>query len=583
PGASLEALRSDLAVVATRMREQYPAESERGTATVVPLREAMVGDSRAALIAVMGAAALVLVITCINIAGLFLARASARRRELAVRGALGAGRSRLVQQLLTESAVYGLAGGVLGIGLAYTAEGVLAKVAASSLPNLGPIRIDAGVLAFAVIVSLVCGFAFGLMPALAATRVDLKESLSESSRGASQSGLRARGTQTLVVAQIALAIMLMVGAGLLVRSFASLTRTNLGFSTGKDVLTFRVNLLQRVPPAERNVLFASILERVRGLPSVKQAGLAEIGPWNGPNGTTLRREGVTDPDASLPMVLRATATEDFFSAVGMQLRRGRAFNAGDRFGAPGVVIVSEGLAREIFGTVNPIGQRLKLNASGLAPDSAAPWREVVGVVGDVRGNVQSEPTPTVYVSDWQEPGGGADFVVRTTGEALVIVPGLRRILHDLAPTLPLINPRTLNDVLSGFITQQRLAMALMGAFATLALLLAALGVYAVMAYAVTARTREFGIRSALGARREMLLLMVVRQGMRTALIGTAIGIVFALMGSKVLTRLLSGVSPRDGLTFVSAAGVLLVVTFVACLIPARVATRVQPVEALRAE
>lgn len=584
PGMSIDRARTDASTIAARWRADRLDATEIFPPRIVPLRDAMVGDVRPALLAVMGAAILVLVITCINIAGLFLARAAARRREIAVRAALGAGRGRLIRQLLTESALYGLAGGAIGVGLAFAARNVLARVAAESLPRLGDVRIDLGMLATAAIVSLVCGLAFGLLPALAATRVNLTESLGDSGRGASQSGSRARARHVLVTAQIALAVVLMVGAGLLVRSFVSLVRTDLGYASDMTALTFRINLPRArfAEPALRNAFFADLLTRIHAMRGVKSAGLTEISPWNGPNNVRPRTDAAQPiDDANAPSAAYMTATEDYFASLGMPVLQGRSIRADDRLGAPGVVVISESLARRLFPSGHAIGSRLIFDGGGVTKGDA--WREVVGVVGDVRANVMRVSSPALYVSDWQEGGSGAEFVVRSSGDAAALIPELRRALHDMDPLLPLIAPRTLSDVLHGFIVPQELSMTLMAAFATLALALAALGVYAVMAYAVAARTREFGIRGALGATSGSLVMLVVRQGMTTAGVGAVVGLGLAFSGARLLERLLSGVSTHDAVTFAAAPVLLLVVALVACLLPARTATRVQPVEALRAD
>ena len=290
----------------------------------------------------------------------------------------------------------------------------------------------------------------------------------------------------------------------------------------------------------------------------------------------------TDAGEALPTFAYMTATEELFATLGIPVVRGRAFTSDDRYGAPGVVVLSESAARQLFPGVNPIGARVgfDLRRSG---DTLSRWRQVVGVVGDIRESVSSDPRPTVYVSNWQEGMAAGELVVRTTGRAAALIPAIRGVLHDLDPLLPLIRPRPMSEVLREFVAQQWLAMTLMGAFAVLALILAALGVYAVMAYAVAARTREFGIRSALGARRGGLVMLVLRQGIHTAATGATLGLVIAGLSSKVIAGLLSDISPHDRITFVAAPAVLFAVTLLACVLPARAATRVQPVDALRAE
>ena len=551
---------------------------------MVPLREAMVGDVGRALVAVMGAAIVVLVITCINIAGLFLARATARRRELAVRAALGAGRGRLVRQLLAESALYGIGGGALAVALAFAAKRVLSSSPRTHCQSTARCTSISRSWSTTAVVSILCGFTFGLFPALVATRVDLKDSLSESSRSSSPGASRTRGRQVLVTAQIALAMVLMIGAGLLLRSFAALVTTDLGYSSDDHVLTFRVDAPPSLPydRAARNAFFIDLLARIRALPGVRSAGFTDISPWNGPNTVRPRIVAGTPDDVDAPSAIYITATEDYFAAAGTKILRGRSIRADDRPNAVPVVLISDSLARRLFPAGNAIGSQILFE--GGPGSSLDRWREVIGIVADVRERSGSELMPAVYVSDWQDdPWRRPEFVVRTTGDARSLVPALRRMLRDVSPRSPLLFPRTLRDVMHSFIAPQELAMTLFSVFATLALALAALGVYAVMAYIVTARTREFGIRTALGAGRGSVILLVLRQGMFAAGVGSAVGLLLALAGARLLDDLIAGVPVHDWITFLAAPVVLLAVTLTACLIPARVAVNVQPVDALRAD
>jgi len=583
-GVSLERVRSDGATISARWRDARPGSPDPIPPRVVPLRDAMVGDVGRALVAVMGAAVVVLVITCINIAGLFLARATARRRELAVRAALGAGRGRLIRQLLAESALYGIGGGALGIAVAFAAKNVLTVISAGLLPRFGEIHIDVALLATAASVSVLCGIAFGLFPALVATRVDLKDSLSESSRSSSAGASRTRGRQVLVTSQIALAMVLMIGAGLLLRSFAALVTTDLGYSSDDHVLTFRVEAPPSLPTNQtaRNAFFADVLSRIHAVPGVKSAGFTNISPWNGPNSVRPRTVAGSADDVDAPSAAYITATEEYFAAAGTKILRGRSIRAEDRPSAAPVVLISDSLSRRLFPAGNAIGSQILFE--GGEGSSLDQWREVIGVVADVREHAGGEPVPAVYVSDWQEdPWRRPEFVVRTTGNAAALVPALRRMLREVSPRSPLLFPRTLREVVHSFMAPQELAMTLFTVFATLALALAALGVYAVMAYIVTARTREFGIRSALGAGRASVMVLVLRQGMVATGVGSAAGLILAVGGARVIEGLIAGVSVHDWITFVAAPVVLLAVTLSACMIPARVAVNVQPVDALRAE
>lgn len=581
-GVTPAELHAALDLLARRAHEQYPELGDAAAVNAVPLHDDMVRDGRPVLLVVMGAAALVLLIACVNVAGLFLSRATARRRELAVRAALGAGRARLVRQLLTESAIVGLAGGAVGIGLAFWGKHVLVGLAQMLLPTMGDVRMDAGVLAFAVAVSLLSSLAFGIVPALAGTRFGLHGSLSESSRGAAGGRGSARVGRVLVVTQVALAVVLLIGAALLGRTLATLESIGVGFDTGPHLLTFGVGLSSSryAERARQTAFFDELRGRIRALPRVRSVAAVVISPWNGYTAAgpdSISIEGQSTGAGGLDVASMVTVSEDYFATLGIPVQRGREFSTLDRESAPPVAVVSESVARRLWPGVSPIGRRVRVGGR------SSPLLEVVGVVGDVRERPGQDVVPTVYVPLRQSPQGWASLVVRTTGNVMALVPAIQRELHDMDPELPLVGPRTLEDIFNGMLGGQRLPMIFITAFATLALVLAALGVYSVMAYAVTARQREFGIRSALGAHRGNVLALVLRQGMAMAVLGTAIGLLVAVWATRVLAGMLVGVAPRDPGTFLVIAMILLGVSSVACLIPARRATRVDPVEALRAE
>ncbi len=584
-GVSEAALNTDLATAGQRVRAQFPEIKNAGVFRPVSLHAAMVGNAKTVLLLVMAGGLLVLVITCANIAGLFLSRGAARRRELGVRAALGAGRSRLVRQMLTESAVYGLVGGAAGIALAVVMTRVFVGLADSSLPHLGEIRLDGVGLAFAATIAILCGLAVGVAPAIAATRVDLREALGDGgSRGASSGVTSVRGRRALVAGQLAVAVVLLVGAGLLVRTFTALTRTPLGYAVDAQTLTFRVNLpyARYSDKSSSAALVASFVERVRALPGVRSVGYTAVAPWNGGMmGVGFRVDGREVDSSAVPSVEYATASEEFFQASGTPLRAGRAFTPNDRVGSPIVAMVSESVARRFWPNGGAVGSRIRLG-TGAPGDNGEPL-EVVGVVGDVRQSVMGDIVPTVYVAERQWAGHGGEFVVRAADDGAALIPGIKSILHDLDPQLPLIFPRTMREVLDATIARQHLAMILMASFAVLAVVLAALGVYSVMAYAVIGRTREFGIRSALGAERWSIVRLVLRQGAATTIVGVGCGLLLATLVSKYVASLLVGVTAHDVPTFTLAALVLVAVATAACLAPARRATRVEPVEALRAE
>jgi predicted permease len=537
----------------------------------------MTGQVQPVLLVVMGAAVLVLVVACVNVAGLFLAQATGRRREMAVRAALGAGRWRLVRQLLTESLVIGLAGGALGVGLAFWGKTALLRLGERVLPAMGsPPGIDGRVLLFAFAVSLASGLAAGLVPALFGARADLNNALSESSRGSAGGRVRARAGRLLVAGQIALAVVLLIAAGLLGRTLMLLERTSVGYDADRSVLTFRVNLAskERYPDGvSYTQFFGALLDRIRRLPGVRSAGLIEVSPWNGWGYTFVTR---IDGRADTASVLRAPASDGYFVSLGIGVRNGRDFTAADRRGSAPVVAISESMARRYWPAANPIGARIRFE--GVA-DSA--WREIIAVVADVRESPSAEPQAVVYVPAWQAPTGGYELVVRGTGDAARLTSSIRNELRALDPAVPLVMPRTMDAVLDASLARPRLPMLFTTAFAALALVLAALGVYGVMAYAVAERRREFGIRIALGASRGRVLGLVLRQGMATAITGTVVGLVVAWGATGVLAELLVGVARHDMATFMIAPLTLLLASALACFIPARRATNVEPLDALR--
>jgi putative ABC transport system permease protein len=584
-GVSAAALASDLALVRARTQALYP-DIKLGVVRPVVLRDAMVGRARTVLLVVMAAALLVLLVTCVNVAGLFLSRAAARQRELGVRVALGASRSRLLRQLLTESVVYGIAGGGAGIALAFFTRNALIQEAAASLPPMGDIRIDMVVLAFAAALSIGSGIAFGVLPAFAATHVDVSASLGGgTARGASQGHARVRGGRVLVAAQMALAVMLMVGAGLLLRTFVGLVRTNVGYSADSHTLTFGFTLPSaRYPDADARAAVArSLLARIRALPGVEHAGYTAVAPWQGGMmSVPFRIEGRPTDATAVPRIEFASITDDWLESVRVPVIQGRGVSADDRAGTAPVALVSASVARRFWPNASPIGAHIRIDTRNHA-DSSAEVREIVGVVGDVRPRFTEDIVPTVYVPEWQDFRGGGSFALSTRGDALALLPAVRAGVHDVDPLVAVGYPRTLRDVLRGSIAQQQLAMTLMVVFAALALALSALGVYSVMAYTVTSRAREFGIRLALGARRGAVLGLVLRQGMATALVGIACGLGVATVASGAIEKLLVGVSTHDATTFLAAPLLVLIVAIGACVIPARAATHVQPVDALRSD
>lgn len=586
-GVTFAQLQSELDVLRTRFQARYPQTSKSRNAGVIiprPLHAAMVGEAAPVLLIVMVGVVIVLVVTCVNIAGLFLSRAAASRRELGVRAALGAGRSRLVRQVVTESAMYGVIGGTLGIVLAFVLKRAFVAVVGDLLPKMSDITVNAPVLVLALVVSVACGIAFGILPALVVTRIDVRDALGDgAARASSQGPSGVRGSRVLVSAQIACALVLVVGAGLLARTFVSLVRTDLGYQATDKQLAFGLNpSFTRYPDAaSRTALVDALAARIRTLPGVSAVGVTVYPPWAGGWGAAQMHIEGRPIDDDQPSIELASASPEYFAAMGMSLRAGRVFRSTDQETSVPVVIVSDAIAKRFWPDASPIGARVRIGTD--TPGDSERVREIVGVVGDTREDVVSPITPTIYLPATQLGRFSGSFVVRTTTDAASLIPHVKQILHAIDPRMPLFYPRTVREWLARSVVRQQLAMGLMAAFAFLALLLAALGLYGIVAYTVVARTREFGIRSALGASRRSILVLVLRHGISTALTGIVVGLILAAALSRFMASLLVGVSMHDRLTFIAAPLLLMLVAMVAALLPARAATRVQPVDALRAE
>lgn len=583
PGATLAQAEAQVRVL-SRSRDAAGAtgQADQASLTAVPIRDAMVGDLRPILLVVMGAALLVLLLACVNVAGLFFARSAARRRELAVRAALGAGRWRLVRQLLTESVVLGVGGGALGVLLAFWGKNVLVRLGSGVLSSTGaPAVIDARALAFAVGAALTAGIVAGLAPALLDAPVDPNAALGDASRAATGSRRTRQVGRALVAGQMALAVVLLVGAGLLTRTLVALEHTDLGYSSDQHVLTFSVSLPTNVYPdwPQRSQFFTEWLARLRVIPGVRNAGMANVAPWQGWNQWWVRIDNASGGASAVDSTNAhlARVSDGYFAAAGTPVIAGRGIRASDRPGSLPVVVVSKGFADRWWPRGNAIGGRVRV----IGIDST--WRTVVGIVGDVRETPSGEPEPGVYVSAWQVPRAWFAFAVRSDGNAADLLPAIRRELRSLDATLPVVGARTMKEAASSSLAERRLPMLLTGAFALLALALAALGMYGIVAYAVTLRTREIGIRAALGGRRGNIIGLVLRDGLTTALVGIVLGMLVTVGAARVMTGLIYGVSAHDPITYVGTVAVLLLASVGACVVPARRALRVDPVEVLRVE
>jgi len=581
-GVTLAQMQADLDATYAQLRADYPKENAGIGASGGFLLDQVLGNIRPALYIIAGAVSLVLLIACANVANLLLGRASARRRELSLRLALGARRGRIVRQLLTESVLLSGIGGALGVGLAWAGVRGLLALRPSNVPRLVDIHLDPTVLVFALLLSIVTGVAFGVIPALHSARGDLVGSIRDGGRGATSGVLRLRMRSTLMVTEIALALVLLVSAGLLLRSVRNLTQVDIG-ADPRNVVAGTVTLPgTKYPDSTRQAAaFGALLERVRVIPAVREAALASDLPV-----TTDWQSGVTfealPPVAvgSEPMLNIVIADQDWFRTMRMRLLVGRDIAVSDVAHAPPVAVISQSIARRLGGPAKAIGQRVKLGRA----TGTNPWLTIVGVVNDTKDiGLDVEPRGTMYLPLAQRPTASLWLAVRTTGPASAVVPALREALAGVDPDVPLANVQTIEEIVASSIAQPRFSMLMLGIFATIALLLAAIGIYGVISYSVAQRTHEIGVRMALGARQVDVVRMVAKQVLVMAGVGIAIGGALALAAGGVLTKLLFGVRPSDPLTFGAVALGLAAVALVAAAVPAWRAARLDPVAALRAD
>ncbi|HEX8557508.1 MAG TPA: ABC transporter permease [Pyrinomonadaceae bacterium] len=587
PGVTLERAQAEMGAIASRLQQQYPAQNTDLGATVQPLHEHLVGDIRPALLVLLGAVGLVLLIACANVANLLLARAAARQKEIALRVALGASRLRLVRQFLTESVLLAALGGVVGLLLAVWGVSLLKGFIPENISQVKAIAVDAKVLGFTLLVSLLTGLVFGLAPATQATGFNLNETLKEGGRDASSGsrGNRVRGV--LVVAEVAVSLVLLVGAGLLINSFLRLRGVDPGFRVD-NLLTMGVVLPQQKYPdhGRRTAFYADVIRRVEALPGVRGAAVTNWIPLvNQGDSVGVSIEGLPDPppgQGKRPVVVTRVVSPDYFGAMGIRLLQGRGFDDGrDRADSPTVVLVSEALARKYWPGQSAVGKRVNPGD----PNNPEHWCEVVGLVNDVRQfELAAEPKPQMYFS-YAQAGffPPRHLVVSTEVEPSTLAGAVRQAVWEVDRDQPVSNVSTMEEVLAESLSRQRFSMLLLGVFAAVALVLAAVGLYGVMSYTVTQRTREIGLRMALGAQQGDVLRLVVGQGLKLVLAGVALGLVAALALTRLMTSLLYGVSATDPATLVIISLVLVAVALVASYIPARRATRVDPLIALRYE
>jgi predicted permease len=585
PAVSLAQARAEVQAVAERIIEQnpdFPYRKYDFGIIVKPLHEQRVGEIGMVLWVLMAAVGCVLLIACTNIASLLLVRASARGPELAIRGALGASRSRLVGQLLMESLLLAVSGGLAGVLVGHWGTQALAHLAADRLPLAAGTGLQGSVLAFTILITFATGLFFGLMPALQASRGVDFERLRHGARWSTADAAVHRARQWLVVGEVALSLTLLVGAGLLIRSFVKLLDVDPGFRPER-VLTMQVELTgtRYDAPDQVRGFFRDVIPRIRALPGVDAAGSVSSLPLTGgPSGTVTLETRAVPIEAAAPDADLRAVTPGYFEAMGIRLVRGRTFEERDAAGAPLVAVIDETLAAAFWPGENPIGKRLK---RGL-PSTVSPWVTIVGVVAHVRnGSFESASRVQVYWPHLQQGGRSAAIVVRSAGDPALLANAVRQEVLAVDPERPVHRIRTMDDVLASALGARRLAMLLIALLAGVALLLAAGGIYAVMAHAVSQRRHEFGIRLALGASRTGIAGLVLRQGLTLAVAGCALGLAGALLLRRTIATLLYDVAPGDPLTIGSVLLLLLAVAFLASYLPARRATRVDPVTALRSE
>jgi putative ABC transport system permease protein len=587
PGVSREQAEAEMKAIARRIEPVRPHSNTGISAVLVPLREGLVGDVRSPLLLLLGAVGFVVLIACGNVANLLLARAAGRQREIAVRASLGASRGRVVRQLLVESLLLALVGGVAGVVVGGWGIDALVRTLPAEVPRVSDVRLDATVLGFTLLLSLATGVLFGLVPALRASRLDLTASLKEGARtmgGVAHARLRAG----LTVSQVALALLLLVGAGLLIKSFARVQEVKAGFDANQ-VLTFRLALPEARyrEPVQVAGFYRDLLERAHAIPGVSAAGAVSHLPLDNPGASiSFWVEGRPRPAPERTDTTRfRAASPGYFQAMSVPVVRGRGLDERDGEGTPRVGVINQTMARRHFAGQDPIGQRLTLD------DDATEPLEIVGVVGDVRHfGLDAEPQPELYLSYaqatplfWKWQDRSLNLVLRTAGDPADVAPAVRGLVRGADPDLPVIALRPMTQVMADSLATRRVYMRLLALFAALALALAAVGIYGVLSYAVARRTGEVGLRMALGATRADVLRLVVGEGLKLTGAGIILGLVAAVGLTRVLVALLFEVSPTDPLTFAAVACLLAAVAVLASYLPAHRATRVDPLVALRYE
>jgi predicted permease len=582
PNVTLEQAQAEMSTISNRLEQQYPEENKGWGARVIPLQEDLVGDIRPALLVLFSAVGFVLLIACANVANLMLARGANRQKEIALRIALGATRGRVVRQLLTETVLLALLGGVLAFLIAGWGAEVQVSLSSGSLPNPGDIGIDRWTLGFTMLISLAAGIVAGIAPALQFTKAEMSETLKQGTGRTGGSSIKQRTRKALVVCEVALSLILLIGAGLMIRSFWKLQNVDPGFDTG-NTLTLTVGLSPNrySEPSQQLAFLDRVLEQISAQPGVVSVGATSTLPLTG-SGSKQPFTVEGRPAAAVaeqPLAQTRYVTPDYFRAMGVPLRQGRFFSDQDRENGIQVVIISEAMARQLWPGQDPIGKRLTPSFHL----EQGP-REVVGVVGDVKSSVlETMPAATMYLPYRQAPRPYMIFVARTASDPQSFIQPLSRAIYSVDREQALTSVRTMEQVLTDSLSGRRFNMTLLIVFAALALILAAVGVYGVINYSVALRRRELGIRMALGAKTTDILRLVLGQGLTLTLIGVGVGLLGAYILTRLMASLLYGVAATDLLTFASVSGVLIVVGLLASYLPARRATKVDPVIALRSE
>ena len=584
PGVSLVHADAEMNAIGAALAKQFPEADAGFSIRIEPLKQAIVGDSKVALLILLGAVGLVLLIACANIANLLLARATARTKEMGIRIMLGAGRARIVRQLLTESTLLGLAGGVAGVLLAYWGVSALTSFLPGELPQPHAIAVDGRVLAFALVLSIAAGLVFGLAPALLAADANLQSSVKEGAGRAGENRGWGRARGFLAVAEISLAMVLVVAAGLLLRSFVALTSVDRGFDA-RLVWTAEVSLPQyEYSKPEQWASFSDqLLERIHAQPGLQDSALGAPLPMDAQGFVNIPFTIVGNPPLPRETIQNAdfvSVSPDYFRVMSIPLQKGRLFTPQDAMSAPSVTIISEAMARRYFANENPLGRQLVF---GL-PFNGIVSREIIGVAGDVRDAALHEaPKPMMYVPFVQAPLWGGELVVKSALNPASIAAAIREQVHDIDPNLPVTDFGSLSNAVQSSAAEPRFRTLLLGLFGLIALVLSAAGIFGVISYSVSRRTHELGIRMALGATPAAILKMVLREGGRLAAAGLTVGLIATLILTRFLRTMLFEIQPADPPTFATVAFLLAVVALTACYIPARRAMRVDPMVALRYE